>query len=138
MSQLEYLLIGGLIALVSAVTVQLVSHRLSLKRDEIHRAEDLKKDLKKEIKELEKEKKDLEREEVRLNAEVREYATGKIIFQMNQRRDIVSGFNQDEMGRRAIAMRTILSEYDLNELKAIADEKEPLPVIPGKPRADDL
>lgn len=144
MSQSQLLLIGGLISLVSVIITQLISHTLSRRRDkerwqreevrrleeEVRRLEDLNRE---QIREQKKELAELESKKAELEATWLEFAAGKIIL-MNQRRDMVLGFNQDEMNRRAIAMRTILSEMNIDELQAIAFEKKPLPEIPGRPR----
>jgi hypothetical protein len=72
---------------------------------------------------------ELKDENENLEASVVEAATGKILL-LNQRRDIILGYDQDEQNKRALAMKAVLSKLDKNELMAIAMEEKPLPDLP--------
>ena len=99
MNQVQLLIIGGLIALFSAIITQLVNYLLSRKRDkanwqkeETHRTEDR---LIREVDTRKDRLAELKSENAELKSKNVELRITSIILR-NQNRDILLGFNQDE------------------------------------------
>ena len=151
MSPWQQTILAGLITLAVGVITLVLNHVLTRRREgakwqeeEVRRLADRKMTMEREYYELGKEKYELETENSNLERELQEQQREHIklaiaiILLLNQRRDMVRGFNQKEMASRAIAMRAILSGIRESELLDIANEKKPLPEIPGRPQGDDL
>lgn len=138
MNEIQLIAIGALITLVSGVIIQSVMHLFSSRRDKNNWKRD----------NIRREKEYLKQKEEKLKAELSEsmskvsefersildYLTYGIVL-MNQRRDILLGFNDDEQLARADELRDILSKFNKEELTAIAEEKKPLPELQGKPKS---
>ncbi len=141
MNELQLLVIGASVGLVSGLIIQFVSHIFSSRRDKNNWQREETRRLEEHF---EQEKEKLKMEISRLDTEIfkrdesiLEYLTYGIIL-MNQRRDILLGFDQEEQYRRADEMREILKKLSKEELEAIAKEKRPLPTLPGKPKSLSL
>ena len=138
MNELQLLAIGALIGLISSIIIQLVTHILSSRRDknnwqrdEIRREKEY---FKQEVERLEAKKSELDSKLTKLQNGNLDYLI-YIIILLNQRRDLLLGFDQEEQHKRADIMREILSKLNKDELKAIVEEKKPLPELPGKPKS---
>lgn len=138
MIELQLLAIGALIGLISSIIIQLIAHLFTSRRDNNNwQREELRRDKER----LERTREKLEAENLKLESEINKLQESNLdyliygIILMNQRRDVLLGFEQDEQSRRADAMREILSKLKVDELKAIAEEKKPLPELPGKPKS---
>jgi len=138
MNELQLLAIGALIGLISSIIIQLVTHILSSRRDknnwqrdEIRREKEY---FKQEVERLEAKKSELDSKLTKLQNGNLDYLI-YIIILLNQRRDLLLGFDQEEQHKRADIMREILLKLNKDELKAIVEEKKPLPELPGKPKS---
>lgn len=127
MTEIQLLIIGALIGLACSLIVQLVSHLLSGKRDKTNWE-------RQEREKLYNEKVKLESKIVELKNESLDYLIYGIIL-MNQLRDALRGFTQDEQFIRAEAMKEVLTKCNIDELKAIAKGIKSLPELPGKPQS---
>jgi len=127
MTEIQLLIIGALIGLVCSIIVQLVSHLLSNQRDKTNWE-------RQEREKLYNEKAKLESKIVEIKKESLDYLIYGIIL-MNQLRDALRGFTQDEQSTRAEAMREVLAKCNIDELKAIAMGTKSLPELSGKPKS---
>jgi predicted nucleic acid-binding Zn-ribbon protein len=138
MNEIQLLIIGALIGLVSGIILQSVTHIFSSQRDKANwQREEIRRNkerFEQEKEKLESEKSKLESKITKLQESNLDYLTYGITL-LNQRRDALLGFNQDEQNSRADAMREILSRLNIDELEEIAKEKKPLPELPGKPKS---
>ena len=157
MGELETIIIAGIVGFISALLLQIVIHRLSIKREKQKWLRETPDRLSSEVREYHKiilemrqliakyEEMVFEKEQLlakiqdevdgndrtieKLTSRERELLQGTIILK-NQLRDALLGYDKNKMKFRANKIKTIINEMDVQELLDIAEGKKPLPDIP--------
>jgi len=138
MSQLQIIITSALFGLFSGIIIQFIAHKFSSQRENSKWQRD---NIQREIERLETElirKKSQNAELQNELAAKKRIALDYLIYGvtlMNQRRDILLGFDKEEQLQRADEMRAILSKLSEEELMAIKNEEKSLPELAGKPKS---